>query len=359
MKKYALLILALFVGWVMLISIVPLFAHIISERSGYIHPLYRWANFDGIHYLNIAEKGYTSEMRFMPLFPVLISGVTTISHHYFWSAFLIVYSALAVAIVYIYKLFRLDYTQKQSLLLTAAILSLPTAFFFGMIYTESIFLMFSGLALYFARKGKWLPAALFGIFTSLTRIVGFIIVIPLLIEFFSQKQTKKVHHFLALLCVPLGTVAYAAYNFVRWGNPLIFIQAHSQLSNGRSSDSIILFPQTLYRYIKILSTVSVSLWEWKIALLELVLFVLALASIYFMWKMKVRLSYLIYVLASIAVPASSGTFTGLPRYLIVLFPLIIPLLLIRNKKVLIGILICSFILQLALLLFFWQGYFIA
>ncbi len=154
MKKYALLILALFVGWVMLISIVPLFAYIISEHSGYIHPLYRWANFDGIHYLSIAEKGYTSEMRFMPLFPVLISGVTAISHHYFWSAFLIVYGALAVAIVYMYKLFRLDYTQKQSLLLTAAILTLPTSFFFGMIYTESIFLMFSILALYFARKGK-------------------------------------------------------------------------------------------------------------------------------------------------------------------------------------------------------------
>ncbi len=154
-------------------------------------------------------------------------------------------------------------------------------------------------------------------------------------------------------------MAYVAYNYIRWDNPLLFIQAHSQLSNGRSSDSIILFPQTLYRYIKILGTVSVSLWEWKIALLELVLFLLTVVSIFFLWKMKARLSYLMYVLASIAVPASSGTFTGLPRYLIVLFPLIIPLLLIHNRKVVISILICSLILQLVLLLFFWQGHFVA
>lgn len=359
MKKYALLVLAVFIGWVTLITLTPQIAHFISERTGYIHLQFRWANFDGIHYLNIAEKGYTSDMRFMPMFPILIHLVEKVTHHHFWSAFIIVYTTLSVAVVYLYKLLRLDYSPKQSLLLTGAIFMLPTSFFFGMVYTESIFLLFSVLSFYFARKGKWLLASLFGICTSLTRIVGFIIVIPLIIEFFSQKHTKKVHHFLALLFVPLGTILYAGYNFILWGNPYLFIQAHSQLSNGRSSDSLVLFPQTIYRYIKMLSTVSISLWEWKIALLELSLFLLAALSIFFLWKMKVRLSYFAYALASIAVPASTGTFTGLPRYLIVLFPLLIPLLRIRNKFTLAGILICSLILQLILLLYFWQGYYVA
>lgn len=358
MKKYPLLVLAAFLGWLTLITITPQFAHSIPERSGYIHSLYRWANFDGIHYLNIAERGYTSDMRFMPLFPLLIHLFGN-SFHYFWSAFLIVHASLILALIFFYKLLRLDYTLKQSLFLTITILLLPTSFFFGMIYTESIFLLLSVLSLYCARKGKWLPAAMFGALTSLTRIVGFIIVIPLLIEFFSQNRTKKIHHLLSLLSIPLGTLGFAAYNYVRWGNPFLFIQAHSELSNGRSSDTLILFPQTVYRYFKILSTVSVSLWEWKIALLEITLFLLAVVSIFFLWKMKVRLSYLAYTLASIAVPASSGTFTGLPRYLVVLFPLLIPLLLIRNKFTLLGILICSLILQLILLLFFWRGYYVA
>jgi len=358
MKKYPLLILSAFLGWFALIAVASQFAHVVPERTGYIHTLFRWANFDGIHYLNIAEKGYTSDMRFMPLFPALIH-VFGASTHYFWTAFLIVHTALLISLVYLYKLMRMDFGQKQSLLISAAILLLPSSFFFGMIYTESIFLLFSLLSLYSARKGRWLIASLFGVLTSLTRIVGFVILIPLLIEFFSQKHTKKLHHLLALLFVPIGTLMYAGYNLVMWGNPLLFIQAHSQLSNGRTSDSLVLFPQTVYRYIKILSSVSISLWEWKIALLEVSLFILALISIFFLWKMKVRLSYLAYVVASLAVPASSGTFTGLPRYLIVLFPLLLPLLLIRNKFTLLGILICSLILQLILLLFFWQGYFVA
>lgn len=358
MKKYPLLILSAFLGWFALIVIASQFAHVVPERTGYIHNSYRWANFDGIHYLNIAEKGYTSDMRFMPLFPALIH-VFGASTHYFWTAFLIVHTALLISLVILYKLMRMDFGQKHSLLITIAVLLLPTSFFFGTIYTESIFLLFSLLSLYSARKGRWLCAALFGVLTSLTRIVGFVILIPLLIEFFSQKHTKKVHHFLALLFVPLGTILYAGYNFVRWGNPFLFIQAHSQLSNGRTSDSLVLFPQTVYRYIKILSTVSISLWEWKIALLEVSLFVLTLIGIYFLWKMKVRLSYLAYVVISLAVPASSGTFTGLPRYLIVLFPLLIPLLLIRSKIALFCILICSLILQLLLFLYFWQGYFVA
>ena len=35
--------------------------------------LFPWANFDGIHYLNIAQYGYINQARFFPLFPLGIS----------------------------------------------------------------------------------------------------------------------------------------------------------------------------------------------------------------------------------------------------------------------------------------------
>jgi hypothetical protein len=31
-----------------------------------------WANFDGVHYLQIAKDGYSTNWRFFPLFPLLI-----------------------------------------------------------------------------------------------------------------------------------------------------------------------------------------------------------------------------------------------------------------------------------------------
>ena len=39
--------------------------------------LFPWANFDGIHYFNIAEFGYTNQARFFPLFPILIKLLST------------------------------------------------------------------------------------------------------------------------------------------------------------------------------------------------------------------------------------------------------------------------------------------
>jgi hypothetical protein len=358
MKKNILIILAAFCAWVALINLSTVASTVIPLRSGYVHSQFPWANFDGIHYLNIAARGYVSDMRFMPFFPLIVHvfGVQT---DYFWAAFLLVHLSLLLALIFAYKLFHLDFSPRRSLFLTLILLMLPASFFYGMIYTESIFLLFTVLAFYAARRGKWLWAALFGICASSTRIVGFLIVVPLLIEFFMQKHTKKVHHLLALLLVPLGTALYALYNYIQWGNPFLFIQAHSQLSNGRSSTSIVLFPQTMYRYFKMLTTVSISLWEWKIALVELVLFSAALVALYMLWKMKVRTSYLIYTLLNIAVPASSGTFTGLPRYLIVLFPLVIPFLAIRNKTVLGIVIVLMFLLQLILLSFFWRGYYVA
>lgn len=361
MKKYIPLLLGVVGIWILVLTIILNFSSVIPLRLGYIHPHFPLANFDGIHYLEIAKNGYTNNMRFMPLYPLLIRVAGTIIPFVplYWNGFLISLFFFIGSFIYLNELFRLDYSNKQVRKAILFLFFLPTSFFFLSVYSESLFLFLTVASLYYARKGKWYLAVLLGFFSSLTRIVGFLIIVPLLMEYVLQHKKKNIKQLLALFAVPFGTVLYSIYNYVRWNNPLLFLQAHSQLSNGRSSTSLIFFPQTLYRYFKILSTVSYSLWEWKIALLEVVSFCLAVIGLYILWKLKVRLSYLIYTMASLLVPASTGTFTGLPRYIIVLFPLFLVFSSIKNRVVLISVLMVSFILQVVLFLYFSRGYFVA
>ncbi|PIV08198.1 hypothetical protein COS52_03970 [Candidatus Roizmanbacteria bacterium CG03_land_8_20_14_0_80_39_12] len=330
-------------------------------RMGYLFPGFPLANFDGVHYLAIAQNGYTNNMRFMPLYPLVIHLVKKIAFFipHYWIGFFISLFFFIGSIIYLIKLLRFDYSNNRIRIIILALIVFPTSFFFLTVYSESLFLFLTVASLYYARKEKWYLATFLGFFASLTRIVGFLIVVPLVIEFFSQHKIKKTHHLLALLFVPLGTLLYAIYNYMRWNNPLLFIQAHSQLSNGRSSTSLVFFPQTLYRYFKMLTTVSVSLWEWKIALLEVACFSFAVGGIYILRKQKVRLSYIVYTLVNLLIPASTGTFTGLPRYIIVLFPLFLVFSSIKNRVALISILVASFILQLILFLYFSRGYYVA
>ena len=297
----------------------------------------------------------------MPLYPLLISLLSKVL--FFlpmqWIGFILSFLCFLGSLIYINKLIILDYSKKQAQKVLLFLIILPTSFFFICVYSESLFLFLTVASFYYARKKMWIYAALCGFFASLTRIVGFVIIIPLVIEYFSQHKTKKLSHIFALCCIPIGTIVYAVYNYFMRGNPLYFLQAHSQLSNGRSSTFIILFPQTLYRYSKILTTVSVSFWEWKIAALELLCFLLATGGIYLLWKNKVRLSYIVYTAISLLIPASSGTFTGLPRYILVLFPLFFLIVYVRNRIILTILYLSLFFLQILLFIYFCRGYFVA
>ncbi len=64
------------------------------------------------------------------------------------------------------------------------LLIFPTGFFLAQIYTEGLFvgLAFSCLAM--LKRGKWLPAALFGSAATLTRAVGIALIIPMALTWF-------------------------------------------------------------------------------------------------------------------------------------------------------------------------------
>lgn len=316
--------------------------------------IYPWANFDGIHYLNIAKFGYTNQARFFPLFPLAIKAVSSSP----------IASIVLVSVVFFFavhlmkKLIMLDFPKQTALKSVIYLLIFPTSFFFVSIYSEGLFLLLALLAFYFARKKMWLFAIISALLLMVTRFVG-IAILPALIYEYITSEKIQIRKLALFLIAPLGLIVYAVFNFYKWHNFLYFIEAQGELGNNRTVSSIVLFPQTIFRYIKILSTVPINSHDWAIAFLELISFFFAASLLYLAWKKKIRKSYLIFALINFAISTTTGTFSALPRYVITLFPIFIVLALVKNKVLKFVYIIVSPILLFILLMLFARGYFVA
>lgn len=375
-------IFKLFLLWRILLFIPLILGHfLIPIRPGYHYTFFSyyipqnisisnyllssWANFDGAYYLLIAASGYSVNAGFFPLLPITIHAVSSVflGHVVEITPALYVISLVLtstyffLALFVLFKLIKIDFSEKIAWKTIIYLLLFPVSFFFVSIYTEGLFLLLSVLCLYFARSNKWFLSCVCGALLSATRLVGLAIIPALIIELILQKKLAQKGWM--LLLTTLGILGYAWYCYVKWHDALFFIHAQGLLKNNRSVTSFIFPLQTVYRYIKILATVNASNFEFWIALLEISTFLFAVWLFCVAWKRKVRLSYIVFALFAFLLPVSSGTFTGLPRYVAVLFPLFIALSLVESKRVKILYSLISGILLILLFALFSRGYYIA
>ena len=375
-------IILLFLGWKVFLFLSLIFAQVVlSPRENYGYTLltyflqkgnvlsnfllYPFGNFDGAYYLLIAANGYTVNAGFFPLFPLSIhiaslpfSNLSFLLTQYILAIFLVSVFFITALIIF-YKLIKLDYKENIAIWSIIFLLIFPTSFFYASIYSEGLFLLLSLSAFYLTRKKRWFLTGIMGALLSATRPVGIVIFPALLYEYFKSEKNKSLIKLIPIFITPIGLIAYAFYNFQKWGNPFYFIQAQGNFANNRTVDSIILFPQTVFRYLKILVSVNPNIYEWWVAFFELSFFLFALILFYIAWKKKIRISYLIFGVLCFLIPASSGTFSGIPRYILTIFPIFIALALTKNKMFKLIYSIISVILLFIFFMLFSTGYFIA
>ena len=331
--------------------------------------LYSWANFDGVYYLIIAQEGYREfTYFFFPLYPILVKIFSSLFGSglvaFVKSGIFVSYVSLAVALFGLIKLLKLDF--KENLIKNTILLLLifPTSYYFGSVYTESLFLALAVWGLYLARTKKWILAGIVIALATATRIVGVALVAALAIEvFLDWKASKKIipAHLIGLFISCLGIGFFVLYIWYRTGDPLNFFNNVGIFGAQRSSN-LIAFPQVFYRYIfKILPNVNYGvLTSFFPADLEFLtgLAFLGLGIISF-WKL--RLSYAVYLLLGFIIPTLSGSFSSLPRYVLVLFPgfILAATYLGKNKYFLFAFCALSSILLVISLSLFARGYWIS
>ncbi len=343
-------VVTLFLSWklvLLLFLVISFNFHLFPTTNNYLGggginyilpEIYSWANFDGEHFLSIAKFGYKPlEQAFFPLYPALMSLlqidlVDTRYNPFFNLVFIgliISHLAFLVALLFLWKLIKEDYSGQTSFGTILVMLLFPTSFYFGAVYSESIFLLLTVLSFYFARRSNWWLAGIFGFFASLTRVFGVLLLPALLIEAYQQKQSYK--KIIGLALIPLGLLSYMIYDWYFFGDPLAFYNLQTVVGE-QHQKGIVLLPQVLYRYIRILLTFDPANILYQTILLEFFVGILFFILPIYGFIKKVRLSYLFYAFTGFLLTTVQGSFSSLPRYVIVLFPSFLILYLIFSKS---------------------------
>lgn len=349
------------------------FPHAVVYLEPYGSPLFwSWGNFDGIHYLTIAEQGYAAQytQAFFPFYPLLMRFLNFFGNLLF-TGLTISHLAFFVSLILFYKLIRLDVSDKLAKTAIIFLLLFPTSFFFSSLYNESLFLAFALGSFYAARKGHWGWAGILGGLSSATRLIGVFILPALAVlywednrdKFFELKGRSFVRLLLRatpLLLIPAGTVLYMRYLEIAFADPLYFVHAQPMFGAERSVDRIILLYQVFFRYFKMLISVPLREPLFFTVFLEAASGVLfLLLSIYTFFKL--RLSYFLFLFAGYIAPTLTGTLSSVPRYVLVLFPGFLALTLIAQRYRVVKFVypIVSFLLLAVATIFFTRGYWIA
>ena len=289
-----------------------------------------WANFNGNDFFIMAARGNIIPGKlnllysFFPVYPWLINALNLVIHNYLASGLIISNLSFLIALYFLYRLFRIDYKKSISRLAIFLILIFPTAFFLGSVYAESTLLLFSVLTFYSARKHNFLLAGAFATFATLTSIFGIFLWPALAVEFYLAygKKIDKTF-FLGLLSLSISVIPLISYlhsRFVRTGASFFTVVVQSITGPSQVTDKIILLHQAFYRYLKMIVMMNHLDPLFVTILLEFLVGLGFLVLLIFSIK-KIRPSYWIFCLPIYFLPTLTGTFSGLPRFVLVLFPL--------------------------------------
>lgn len=200
--------------------------------------LFAW---DGAFYRDIATVGYTGlpteALRFFPLYPLLGRGLgAVLLDHPALALVLVANAASFVAAVLLRRLARHELGDDAPAARVAWLTALfPTAFVLVWAYAEGLFLVAAVGAFLAARRGRWWWAAAAGLAAALTRPVGVLLVVPLLIEAVrawrdpddgtgagppALGRTGAVGAVVAVGAPVVGLAAYLAYVGARFGDAL-------------------------------------------------------------------------------------------------------------------------------------------
>ncbi len=344
-----------------LLAYDPSFPYADSILISYHLPqwLYSWANFDGVHYLTIVTKGYIGTafiQAFFPFYPLLVASLDYLIKNTLLSGLLISNFSFIALLFYFYKLIKDEYSEKLAKYSILALMFFPTSFYFGAVYTESLFLLLVILTFYFAKQHRYLASISTIILATATRIVGVFLIPALIIEiifndfnfyqffklYFTKPSTtryqkllkqfklklklnkKQIKYILLSVFGLTGMLLYMLFLQKNFNDPLYFFHVQAEFGGGVRQETLVSYPQVVYRYIKILLTARPFNYTYLIALRELTVGIGGLLIILYSFT-KVHLSYFIFSFLAFILPTLTGTFSSMPRYILVSFSIFIVL----------------------------------
>ena len=359
-NKFPLLIAA---AWLVIVWSLVLAADVFFKKP---LGLDAWAgDWDAGWYRSIAEGGYAQgpinqqvNVAFFPLLPSLtwlVGKVTLLPT--VWAGMLISSVSFAAALIVLWHLVGKLFTRQIARWTLLLVAFNPFSLYFGMFYTESLFLLLAASAFWFIYEKQWWLAAFFAGLATATRSVGVAVAASVLAGWlFSRapkkvraqaagwrgvalhsphsktKQQKKQHgpwlrwsvKTVALTALAFsGLVAFSWYLWQHTGDPFAYRTAQ-QFWPGRGG-------------LTNIGNELVYLWEHKLVNLEYLITlmwyvstILALIGLALVLRMKQWLLAL-YTAIALALPLIFGTAAAMNRYMLVAFPIFIAYAAVLTK----------------------------
>ena len=233
---------------IILMSLLIFLLFINQENSFNINSfIENWIKWDSIHYIRISngykfyiENGLYPTLAFFPLYPFFISIFSFIFSKAL-SGLIVSNLSISIACIFIYKLVCMDYDKKTAKITLLLLNIFPFSFFFSGIMSESVFLLFSVITLYYIRKHNWFLVGFFGALCSLSRFIGIFLIIPALVEVIEEYQLiKKIKNFrfvintfllkiIPILLISFGFFIYLYLNYDTTGDYFYFLKIQKKI----------------------------------------------------------------------------------------------------------------------------------
>src|SRR5712691_8938357 len=196
--------------------VFPLYQPEQFTMSGQTSPFWdAFTRYDSGWYLDIARNGYRyvaggrGNIAFFPVYPLLMRYVGRAfgrrSGDLYLGGIVVSWVAFVLAIVVMFSLARLDLPRRRAeraVLLTAIF---PFAFFYGVVYTERMFLLTTVATIYAFRRRRWVLGGLCGAVATATRVNG-ILMLPAL-AWIAWRSAEPVRRDRVMAVVGLALVA--------------------------------------------------------------------------------------------------------------------------------------------------------
>ena len=302
----------------LLVFAVQTFAVASEDYSG---PLKIWVRWDGVHYMELAEEGYSGagkervRLAFFPLYPWLVRAVAVITRDALVSAFIVSGIASIIAAILLRRLAELDESAAIARGAVWFFAIFPTAYFLHISYTESLFIAFALGSILAARLDRWVLAGLLGGCAALTRINGLFLLPVLALEALLLWRARRRFdpRWLWSVAVGFGFLGYLGLNYHVAGDPFAFSSIQQQHWYKRLTPPWVGVREVwlrvgglnamegLHEFVFIILTLGVTIWAW----------------------VKMRASYAAWMTCNWLLFACTNFIISVPRYTLVFFPIFI------------------------------------
>ena len=292
----------------------------------------RFARWDSGWYYGIASGGYKyveggrNNFAFFPVYPQLMGALGRAmggaQQDFYFAGILISWLAFAAAMPLLYRLARFDLSHEQATRVTIYATVFPGAYFFGVVYSEALFLLALVSTALALRSQRWIWAGVAAAVMTATRVNGVMFLPALALIGWDAASTDRERRWAlgAALAGLAGIGGYSLYvnsvtgdpfewydSITRWGyqpggNPLSGLAAIAQELMTNPIEFIATDRMAPYNTLNAMAAMG------------------ALVAVPFIY-MRFGRGYAAIVVMGLLLPLSSGQFEGLGRYCSVLFPL--------------------------------------